>query len=207
MGIAVGEDVHAVQAVDHPALAARVARQPRVAAGMDGARDHGIAGSEARPRPRLPHHVLRPARIERDASGQGAGERRRGRGVGPRGEERDPRLHLRLGHDALFHEQARDAVQPLLVVGGREIVGRAHALDGVAELVDVVEAPPRAGPHHGEHLRLPGRVEHGLLVLPLHPAEALHPTEVVDPVHGSLLFIRAPTLPRADGHIVRQRTG
>src|SRR5437763_1911857 len=61
VGIAVGEDVHAVQAVDQPALAARVARQPRVAAGMDGARDHGIAGSEARPRPRLPPRSWTPS--------------------------------------------------------------------------------------------------------------------------------------------------
>src|SRR2546425_5769111 len=62
VGVAVREDVHAVQAVDDAALSARVAGQPRVAAGMDVARDHGIAGSEARPRRRLSHHVLHPAR-------------------------------------------------------------------------------------------------------------------------------------------------
>src|SRR5205823_6594613 len=64
------------------------------------------------------------------------------------------------------------------------IAGRMNALLCVTELFAVIQTPTGAGPHHGEHLSLPGGVEHGLLVLPLDTAEVLHPAEVVDPVHG-----------------------
>ena len=51
VGVGVGEDVDAVAAVDHAALAARVARQPRVPARVHLAREHGLARREARAAP------------------------------------------------------------------------------------------------------------------------------------------------------------
>src|SRR3989475_2145132 len=47
-GVGVGEDEHAVVAVDDAALAARVARQARVADGVIVAREHAVAGLELR---------------------------------------------------------------------------------------------------------------------------------------------------------------
>src|SRR2546422_3905739 len=55
VGVGVGEDVDPVHAMDRPALAARVARQPRVAARVDDARGDGVAGREAWSGARLPH--------------------------------------------------------------------------------------------------------------------------------------------------------
>src|SRR5206468_6128520 len=48
--IRVGKDEHAVVAFDHASLAARVARQPCMSERVDVAREHPVAGFEARRR-------------------------------------------------------------------------------------------------------------------------------------------------------------
>ena len=50
LGVAVGEDVAAVDALDRPDLAARVAREPRVRVRVEVPRAHAVADGEARRR-------------------------------------------------------------------------------------------------------------------------------------------------------------
>src|SRR6185369_14394300 len=106
-------------------------------------------------------------------------------GVGPLVELLRPRLELGGVDDTLLREQAGDAVEPVLEVARGQIVGGVHALDPVAELVDVVDGPAR-GSHDGDHRRLPARVEGRLAVLALHRSEPVHAAEIVDAVHPAL---------------------
>src|SRR5882724_12005509 len=190
--VGVGKDVGAVQRVDDAAPAPRVAGKPRVPARVNIPRDHGVAGLEARRRRGGP---LRGLSQPPEAGGRSRGQVTDGGGggrVGPSGEELRAALQL-LGRDhALFHEHAGNAVQPVLVVAGPEVVGRIHPLDAVAELVQVVETVAHARAHDGVHYRLPGRVKGGLVRLALHRPEAVHPAEIVDPVHGSARIIGRP---------------
>src|SRR4029077_7279876 len=87
--------------------------------------------------------------------------------------------------DALFHEHARDTVQPVLEVARAEVVRGVHALDPVAELVNVVAAWGEHGALDGDDHGLPAPVKWRLVLLALHRAEAVHPAEIVDAVHWS----------------------
>ena len=110
-------------------------------------------------------------------------------------EEGHARLHLPGSDHALLGEDARDAVQPVLEVTGAEVVGGIHALDPVAELVDVVEPGGAGGAHDGHHRRLPRRMEWRLVLLALHRTEPVHAAEIVDAVHRR--SSRARILPRS----------
>ena len=96
----------------------------------------------------------------------------------------DARLHLRRAHDALLVQDPQDAVEPSLEVGGGEVPDRRHALDRVAELVDVVEAGAAGGTHDADDRGLPPAVEGWLVRVAVHGAEAVHAAEIVDAVHA-----------------------
>src|SRR4029450_14108016 len=72
VSVAVGEDMGARLAVDHPALPARVPRQARMAGRMDVACPHGVAHREAR-RPRGRTLGLGSEPVEPRGRGGGAG--------------------------------------------------------------------------------------------------------------------------------------
>ena len=87
----------------------------------------------------------------------------------------------------------------MLVVARAEIARLVHALDAVAELVEIVDAPDHAGQVHHEHGLFPVRVKGRLVRLPLDGAEAVHAAEIVDAVHGGC----ARMIPRGGGTVKR----
>jgi hypothetical protein len=178
------QDVDAVEEVDAPAMPARIAGQPRVPAGLPVARDDGVARLEAGRGVglallghALAHHVHH--------SGEQLGILAVGEGLGRvRLEVLGPRLELLALDHALLHEQRLHRGQPVLVVARVEVALLPHALDGMAELVDVVDALDHADEVHHEHGLFPVRVEGGLVCLALDGTEAVLAAEVVDAVHG-----------------------
>src|SRR5262249_8661290 len=72
-----------------------------------------------------------------------------------------------------------------LVVAGVQVANGLHALDGMPELVDVVEGP-QACALDGDHHRFPLRVKGGLVRLTLYRTEAVHASEIVYAVHQIL---------------------
>src|SRR5262249_39749061 len=83
--------------------------------------------------------------------------------------------HLLLGQHALLGQQRGDGTEPQLVIGRGQVLPRRYPLDGVPELVEVVDAAADERAVEGEHVRLPVRVEGRLVGLPLQRSEALHP--------------------------------
>ena len=73
--------------------------------------------------------------------------------------------------------------EPVLVVGRRQVPGRVHPLDRMPE--PPVQVPRQhGGDSEPVGPTLPVGVEHRLVRLNVDRAESLHPTEVVDPIHG-----------------------
>src|SRR5215467_14929773 len=93
--------------------------------------------------------------------------------------------HLLLGKHALLGQQRGDGAEPQLVIRRGQVFLWRYPLDGVAELVEVVDAAADERAVQGEHVRLPVSVEGRLVRLPLQRSEALHPADIVDPAHGS----------------------
>src|SRR5215472_4445840 len=93
--------------------------------------------------------------------------------------------HLLLGQHALFGQQRGDGAKPQLVIRRGEVFLWRYPLDGVAELVEVVDAAADERAVEGKHVRLPVGVEGRLVGLPPQRSEALHPPDIVDPAHGS----------------------
>src|SRR5438034_312987 len=107
-----------------------------------------------------------------------------GKGLGRiRLEMVGPRLELLPLDHALLDEERLHRGQPVLVVARVEVTLLPHALDGMAELVDVVDALDHADEVHYQHGLLPLRVEGGLVRLALDGTEAVPAAEVVDAVH------------------------
>ena len=97
------------------------------------------------------------------------------------------RAPLQLGRvdDALFNEQAVDGGEPAFVIGRVEVFVRRHALDAVAEFVEVVEALAEGCELDREDGPLPVGMKERLARVVLDAAEAVHSAEVVDSVHSS----------------------
>src|SRR6266478_4148717 len=108
-----------------------------------------------------------------------------------------PRVELVPADHPLFDHQRLDRDEPVLVVARVEIARLPHALDGVAKLVDGVDALDHADEVHHEHGFLPIRVEGRLVRLPLDGPEAVIAAEVVDAVHGGC----ARMIPRGAGTV------
>src|SRR6266536_2170079 len=203
MGVRVGEDVHAMKGMDPPAMPSRIAGQPRVAGRLPVARDHRVAGLEAGRGIGLAllgdalahgaHHALEELRVL--ALGQGH--------LRILLELLRPRLELFAADHSLFHKEGGDGGEPVLEVGGVEILRLAHALDGVTELVDVVDALDEADQVHDHHGFFPVRVEIRLALLPLHASEAMLAAEVVHAVHGGC----ARMIPRGAEPVKRSAAG
>src|SRR5262249_20993104 len=105
----------------------------------------------------------RPLRVHRELAGAG--------------------LQLLAADHALLHEQGRYGGEPVLVVGGIEVFRLPHALDGVAKLVDVVDALDHADQVHHQHGLPPAGWEVGLVALPLHGPEAVLAAEIGHAIH------------------------
>ena len=78
------------------------------------------------------------------------------------------------------------AGEPVLVVPRREVVAGVHALDRVPEHRGVEAARTERPAGEAEHPPFPRVVEDRLVRLDLDRAEALHPAEVVDALHGAI---------------------
>ena len=180
-------------------MPARVARQARMAGRLPVARDDSVSRLEARPGlglallgHALAHHVHhRGEELGVLAVGQGS--------VRIPFEVLGPRVELVPADHPLFDHQRLDRGEPVLVVARVEIARLPHALDGVAKLVDVVDALDHADEVHHEHGFLPIRVEGRLVRLPLDGPEAVIAAEVVDAVHGAC----ARMIPRGAGTVKR----
>src|SRR5204863_7917340 len=96
-----------------------------------------------------------------------------------------PRIDLRRAEDTLLDEITLDGREPALVIAGGKILGRRHALDPVAELVDIVEALHRADTVDTADASFPGFVEDWLVLLALDPAEAVRATARVPYVRAT----------------------
>ena len=70
----------------------------------------------------------------------------------------------------------------------------AHDFYPVPELVEVVHTLTHGSEHGAEDGLLPGIMEHGLVALHIHTPEALHPAQVVYPVHDLSPSLRYPDL-------------
>src|SRR5205823_5328447 len=103
-----------------------------------------------------------------------------GVGVRPFKKKRRPPLQLFLVDDLLFEQRAGNPVEPVLVVAGAEIVGRVHALNGMAELVEVDETPAADSRLHRSNGRLPAVVKRRLVVVTFDSAKSMHATKIVD---------------------------
>src|SRR5438046_1840437 len=143
--IGVGEDEDAVVAVDHTALAARVARQPRVARGMDVAGHDPAARLEAwrsaavrEPEPAALRQHLLDVRGPEDALA-------RRPAAGP------ARLDLFPCEQTPLDQEQPEAVEPLFVIARREVLRGRHPLAGVARHVDVPLFERAGGEVEGEH--------------------------------------------------------
>lgn len=97
------------------------------------------------------------------------------------------RAPLQLGRidEALLDEQAVDGGEPAFVIGRVEVCVRRHALDAVAEFVEVVEALAEGRELYGEDGPLPVGMKERLVRVVLDDAEAVHSAEIVDSVHSS----------------------
>ena len=81
---------------------------------------------------------------------------------------------------ALFDQHTGDAIQPVLEVGGAEVVRGVHALDAVAKLVDVHQPGAHRRVVDRDDRRLP-RLQGG--IVSLDRTEAVHAADVVNTVH------------------------
>ena len=72
----------------------------------------------------------------------------------------------------------------MLVIAGFQVMRRVHALDRVAELIDVVVAAREAGDEHPEHAFLPLAVEDRLVFFRVDGADAVHAAQIVYAVHA-----------------------
>ena len=87
--------------------------------------------------------------------------------------------------EAVLLQQQFEAVQPVLVIAGRDVVAGLHCLTGGAVLVQRPAADVAHGRHQREHPRLPERVEDGLVLLRHHRAKSHHAAAVMGTVHGA----------------------
>src|SRR5207249_3037562 len=71
-----------------------------------------------------------------------------------------------------------------LVVRRAQVVGRAHALDRVPHLVEVVELS-HGSEQHAEDAPFPRLVKKRFVLLAYHQTETVHAAEIMDAVHDS----------------------
>jgi hypothetical protein len=90
-------------------------------------------------------------------------------------------------------------MEPVLVVAAEQVVGRVHALDGMAKLVDVVMAAAKRTDEEREDAALPFVLEDGLRRRRVDGAVAMHSTEIVNAVHLMLPLLEKG-LPRIEEH-------
>lgn len=97
------------------------------------------------------------------------------------------RTPLQLGrvNDALLDEQAVDGSEPAFVVGRAEVFVWGHALDAVAEFIEVVEALSESRELNRKDGPFPVGMKERLVRVVVDEAEAVHSAEVVDSVHSS----------------------
>src|SRR5215207_10028632 len=172
------EDMGAMDTFDETALAAGVARQPRVAGRVHDAGHDAVADRETR---RLLGGTLGRAAL---------GERRRRvlrlehARDRLRGAESLAGLELVVGDEPLAQHELFQALGPDLIIARGQVVRRVEALARGAARVD----PPRTGRAHGERdaesAALPVGVEPGLVRLVADPPEPHHPAEVLRAVHA-----------------------
>src|SRR5262249_24496562 len=114
---------------------------------------------------------------------------------GSRVRQREPAgagVELRGGDRARLDEEGRDGREPVLVVPGRQVEARVHALDGVTEHRRAEPAGRYGTARDREGPRLPLPPERRFLRVDLDGAEALHAPEVVHPIHAGILASEGP---------------
>src|SRR5205809_283600 len=155
---------------------------------MDVARENPVAGFEA---PRRALGAPRAATLGQDLAHvprpQDA-ERVGGQTLGAAGPE------LVWREEALLHEQALEAEQPMLVVGRVQVRGTGHLLARVARHVDVPLSQEAGGKRHAEHAAFPFVVEDRLVPLGNDGPHPVHASEIVRAVHGRAAFAGEGTL-------------
>src|ERR1022692_3876407 len=88
--------------------------------------------------------------------------------------------HLLLRQDAFLGEQRGDSAKPLFVVRRRQVHLRRQSLDGVTELVEVVDATADQCPVQREHMGFPVGVERRLVDLrPIDGKPSMPPTSLI----------------------------
>src|SRR3954470_80300 len=84
----------------------------------------------------------------------------------------------------MLHQQPDVPHQPFLVVGHAQIIGRGKLLDRVTASVDVPLSPRTDRAIDGVDPALPFFVEYRLIFLMPDRAHPVHPTHVMNAVHG-----------------------
>src|SRR5580765_3994285 len=171
VGMSVGKRIGRRLADDHPRLAADIGRHPYVARHVVEPHPDTVPGLEALARRR----VAAPGRAFRRERKQAS----------------SPALQLFARHDALLDAQRRQAGERALVIAGRQVVARLHALDRVTVLVHVENAEPHRQGVERIHADFPILVERRCVRRMTDLAEALPASQVVSAVHAASRYRRA----------------
>lgn len=189
VSVRVGENERAPVANNDAAASADVAGGAGMAGRIEVAGDDAITRGKAR----LEFRIVAQRDAAADAPGWGSIRIRPEPAViGGRCARSESRGAVRIGgrrgsgavENTFFLEQRFEGEEPMLVVGGIEIVRGRHPLDRAAELVHVGEARAHYAQSECERPALPVVMEHRLVTLRFDGAETMHPAEIVNPVHG-----------------------
>src|SRR5579875_742703 len=167
-----------------------------MAFGLRVAREHTVAGREARRHGRLALVANKGYAKRLRRRWQRRRQRRCGGRVRPLGEEGEALLQFFHCDHALLQQRADLAIQPALVVRRRQVLGRVHALDGVARFIDIANAGAAHGAVDRVHGPFPLSVEDRLVLLALHWPKVLHAAHIVYAVHTASTFLSAGTRTR-----------
>src|SRR4051794_17271954 len=90
-----------------------------------------------------------------------------------------PLIQFVARQEAMLEEVALGRGQPAFEIGRSQIVRRVHALDAIAERVDVKVALAPGDHRHGADLRLPGSMKERLVLLAHDWTKAVHTAHIV----------------------------
>lgn len=177
MGVGVGKNENAVVAMDSPDLSAHVTRQARMTYRIE------VAGSDLLAR--LKARRDRQVALGVDAGGKDdranliRGQRRGHFGRAP---GRHATFNFSGSDQAPSNQQIAQSREPLFVIAQAQIIFRGQHLASMAEGVQAPLVPGEGGENHGQHARLPRRVEDRLAHPILDGAHVLHTPHVMNAV-------------------------
>src|SRR5690348_13231331 len=179
MCVRVREHENPVMPVDDPFPAPRVARQARVADGVDLASADAVTHFEAcfgiRFRTSVTRSLRNSRRQVRNCEWRPC---LLGTGCGLAG------VDLLLCHESMLHQQSDVPHQPSLVIAHAQIIGRGELLDRVTASVNVPLFPRTDRAINCVDPALPFFVEYGLVFVMLNRAHPVHPAHIMNAVHG-----------------------